>query len=136
VDRPIFFDASGRRNLWSKRIVAALLVLAIAAAIGFAWSVVSVPAGRALYPQGEHGGERPLAERLTRIGHNVGWLPKGRRTGTATKPVSVGFYVPWDRQSLASLKTNMAALDWVVPSVATVTQGGARRIYAPDAGFP
>jgi cellulose synthase/poly-beta-1,6-N-acetylglucosamine synthase-like glycosyltransferase/peptidoglycan/xylan/chitin deacetylase (PgdA/CDA1 family) len=47
----------------------------------------------------------------------------------------VAFYVPWDRQSLASLQRNQAALDWVVPSLATVTQAGLRREYHPDLPF-
>ena len=31
------------------------------------------------------------------------------------KPLSIGFYVNWDDSSLASLKQNIASLDWVVP---------------------
>ena len=135
MDRPIFYDESGQRNRWSKRAVGALLCLIIAAAIGFSWTILSVPAGRALYPMDERQSERPLAERLTHIGHNVGWLPKGRITGSAVKPISAAFYVPWDRESRASLARNIDALDWVIPSVATITDSGKNRQYQPDMAF-
>lgn len=42
----------------------------------------------------------------------VGATPQ---TATVGKPLAIGFYVNWDDSSLASLKKNIQAMDWVVP---------------------
>ena len=134
MDRPIFYDPSGKRNLWAKRALFALLLLIAATAIGFALTILSVPADPALHPIGERSQARPLKEQISRLRHNVGgWLPSGRRA--AATPLSVGFYVPWDPDSRVSLQRNLGALDWVVPALASVTGGGRIRQYQPDPGF-
>jgi peptidoglycan-N-acetylglucosamine deacetylase len=40
-----------------------------------------------------------------------------------TKPLAVGFYVNWDDTSRASLKRNLARLDWVVPEWVRLQDG-------------
>ncbi len=135
MDRPIFYDASGRRNLWSKRALATLLALIVAAAIGLALTIVAVPADRAIHPIGERSQARPLKDQIARLRGNVGtWLPGGTHKPT-TGTVSVGFYVPWDPDSLISLRHNVANLDWVVPAIASITNAGRTLAYQPDAGF-
>ena len=37
------------------------------------------------------------------------------RAATMDRPLAIGFYVNWDDSSLASLKKNIQAMDWVVP---------------------
>ncbi len=135
MDRPIFYDASGKRSLWSKRALGALIFLIAAAAIGLALTILAVPADPAIHPIGERSQARPLKDQIARLRHNVGgWLPQGARR-QATTPVSVGFYVPWDPDSLTSLKHNIGALDWVVPAIASVTDAGRKPLYQPDARF-
>ncbi|MEP6784751.1 MAG: glycosyltransferase [Sphingomonadales bacterium] len=135
-DRPIFYDASGQRNRWSKRVVAMLLVLIVVAALGFAWSIAAVPAGSALHPVGERKQARPLVEQVSRLRRSAGqWLPPTRQVGTRVKPLSVAFYVPWDPDSRASLARHIDDIDWVVPTLASVTGGGRIRTYDPDPQF-
>ena len=43
MKRPIFFDASGRRNRWTMRGFFALTLVVILAVIAFAMTVVEVP---------------------------------------------------------------------------------------------
>ena len=45
---PVFFDPTGRRSRWSKRVLAALLVTIVAAAIAFATTLLVVPRTRDL----------------------------------------------------------------------------------------
>ena len=44
--------------------------------------------------------------------------------GAAPAPVTVGFYVSWQDNSLSSLKANLTKLDWVVCECAFVTPAG------------
>ena len=136
MDRPIFFDASGKRSLWSKRVVAALLGLIALAAVGFAWTIAAVPAGRALHPVGERSQARPLVDQVSRLRRSAGiWLPPSRAGVARVKPVSVAFYVPWDPDSRASLIRHIDDIDWVVPAIASVTDAGRTRTYIPDLQF-
>ncbi|MCE7796433.1 glycosyltransferase [Sphingobium sufflavum] len=131
---PVFFDPSGRRGVWTRRIVAALLVSIVAAAIAFATTLASVPHGRDLalpLPQAR-------ADRLRiteRIGHHLpSWLPH-RANADPHTPLSIGFYVPGDDASLASLRRHVDALDWVVPATITVSGPDHRVAIADDPKF-
>ncbi len=136
MERAVFYDASGQRQKWSLRVVAVLLALIVAAAIGFALTVIAVPVPKAIYPLGERSQARPISKQVAVVRHNLGaWLPKARIGAAATHQVSVGFYVPWDPDSKASLARHVGQLDWVVPSLASVTGGGKIAHYAPDRQF-
>ena len=131
--RPIFFDPTGRRSRWSKRVVAALLGLVIAAAIGFAATVVNVPHGRDLalpLPQ-----PHAAAMRGTPARHGLaGWLPR-RTAPDPHSPLSIGFYVPGDDSSIASLRRHSAGLDWVVPATIAVAGPSHAITVTPDPAF-
>ena len=134
--RPVFFDATGQRNRWSKRVVAALLALIIGSAIGLALTILAVPAGSAIHPLGERSQARPLVEQVARLRRTGrGWLLPARRGASSTKPLSVGFYVPWDPDSLASLKRHIDDIDWVVPTLVSITDGGRKHVYTADPMF-
>jgi peptidoglycan-N-acetylglucosamine deacetylase len=134
MEKPIFYDSTGTRDRWSKRLIGAILVLVITIAVGFAWTVSVVPAAGPSFGT-EHPARRPLSEQLTRLRHQAGWLPQRRVAQPGARPLSIAFYVPGDKESRASLDRNVAALDWVIPSVATVTNAAKTRQYQPDAGF-
>ena len=136
MERAVFYDASGQRQKWSLRILALLLGLIVAAAIGFALTVISVPVPRAIYPLGERSQARPVAAQVAALRRDLGaWLPRTRAGAGAIHQVSVGFYVPWDPDSKASLARHIGQLDWVVPSLASVTGGGSIARYVPDRQF-
>jgi len=136
MDRPIFYDASGKRSRWSKRVVATLLFLIAAAAIGLGWTIAAVPAGTPVHPVGERIQARPLTEQFARLRHGLrGWLPPPRPGAPMSKPISVAFYAPWDPDSRTSLVRNVDAIDWVVPAIASYTGSGQTRSYRPDANF-
>lgn len=135
-DRPIFYDATGQRNRWSKRVVAVLLALIVIAALGFAWTIAAVPAGNALHPIGERKQARPLVEQVARLRKNAGqWLPPTKPGVVNGKQISAAFYVPWDPDSAASLARHIDEIDWVVPTLAFVTDAGRTRTYNRDLNF-
>ena len=115
---PVFFDPTGRRSRWSKRTLAALIALVLVGAVAFATTLIAVPQGRAL--------TLPISQpHAARLGgahgrHGLGaWLPTFVSKDPHT-PLNIGFYVPGDDASIASLRRNIGSLDWVVPAVVTV----------------
>lgn len=114
---PVFFDPTGRRSRWSKRVVFVLLLALVVGAIAFATTLIAVPRGRDLVlplPQ-------PHAAAM-RGSHSRGvlrWLPRAAGNDPHT-PLTVGFYVPDDETSIASLRRHVGALDWVVPALVTI----------------
>ncbi|WP_257539976.1 glycosyltransferase [Sphingobium sp. CFD-1] len=118
---PIFFDPTGRRGIWARRALATLLAAIVAAAIAFASTLIAVPSeGDLALPL-----PQPHAARLSglsRLHHDITkWLPDWPATRRAVKPLNVGFYVPDDETSIASLRRHVGQLDWIVPALVTVS---------------
>ncbi len=134
MDRPVFYDASGRRNRWTARtFLAGLLLLAVTAGV-FAATLVDVPIPRPLALSIERPQPRPLSQTLGKTIANIkSWLPSD---GTAARQkvdqVRVGFYVPWDDASRASLALHIKQLDWLVPGLISVTGADHRLTVFPD----
>ncbi|GGB22188.1 glycosyl transferase family 2 [Sphingomonas metalli] len=118
---PIFFDPTGRRGRWSKRAVAVAIGLIVLAAIAFATTVIHVPRGRDLVlpiSQPRAAALRGIPPR--RHGLNA-WLPhKAPAVSGLHAPLSIGFYLPGNDASIASLRRHIASLDWVVPATVSV----------------
>lgn len=134
MSRPIFFDPTGRRGLWARRIVAAGLVAILLAAIAFATTLVAVPSeGDLALPL-----PQPHAARLSGLStlrrDIAKWLPHGR-SHIQAKPLNVGFYVPNEESSIASLRRHVGQLDWVVPALISVSQPGQPIQIASDPVF-
>lgn len=119
MQMPVFFDPTGRRSRWSRRVLAAVIGVILLAAIGFATTLVAVPPGRNLTlpaPRMRAALFQGLANRA-----RTAWLPHRAAQG-GHAPLNVGFYLPGDDGSFASLRGHIATLDWVVP--ATIAVGG------------
>lgn len=130
----VFFDPSGRRSLWTRRFLGILLASIIIAAIAFATTLVSVPRERDLaLPLPEaHAGKLRIAESVKK--KLLPWLPRQASANPHT-PLSIGFYVPGDDASLASLRRHVSALDWVVPATITVSGPKHQINVATDPNF-
>jgi len=129
---PIFFDPTGRRSRWAKRAVGALIFAVLLGALIFATTLVAVPRERDL----ELPLRAPHAARFVPTGlrHRLAaWLPRPRHAA-GHRPLSVGFYLPGDEASLASLRQHAAALDWVAPALLTVSgpRSGVRALADPQ----
>lgn len=55
--------------------------------------------------------------------------------GSSAQPIKLGFYVPWDDASRASLAAHIGDLDCVVPGLFWVTGGHHKLTAFPDPGF-
>ncbi|GAA4221164.1 glycosyltransferase [Sphingomonas endophytica] len=133
--QPIFFDPTGRRSRLSKRVLAALLVLIVISSAIFALTLIRVPRGRDLalpLPQ-----PRAAALQMEKsLGHGIaGWLPHRRVAADPHSPLSIGFYVPGDDASIASLRRHSASLDWVVPATISVFGPSHKVQLQPDPAF-
>lgn len=126
---PVFYDPTGRRSRWSKRVVALILVVIAASAVAFASTLLFVHPERELalrLPQ-------PHASELRGVQPRHGlakWLPHGAAKGSAA-PLSIGFYLPGDDASFHSLQRHVGSLDWIVPAQVTVS-GPAHRVNFED----
>ncbi|WP_022685996.1 polysaccharide deacetylase family protein [Sphingomonas phyllosphaerae] len=135
MTRPIFFDPTGRRSRLSKRVVAVLLAVIVISAIVFAATLIRVPRGRDLalpLPQ-----PRAAALRVEKgVGRGIAsWLPhRPAAANDPHSPLSIGFYVPGDDASIASLRRHSASLDWVVP--ATISVSGPRHQVQVEPDLP
>jgi spore germination protein YaaH len=125
MERPIFYDAIGRRRRIALPALFITLVAILLAAFAFAFTIVDVPVPTAMPLRME----RPRAEGIgQKLGHlkaklRAGfaqWLPHDRSILPA-HPVTAAFYVPWDDASRASLRQHVEHIDWIAPALLSVT---------------
>lgn len=128
---PVFFDSTGRRRRLVGRIAALLLAAIIVSAGIFAATVVEVPAGRAI--DFGHEREQPLPF-LTHVAKLKARVRKVAPSGGPARgqPLRIGFYVPWDPESAASLRRHQADLDWVIAMAGSIDTRRGRLISEPD----
>ena len=141
MEAPIFYDASGRRRRWSKRVLLGLILFVLLAALAFGATILDVPAPNPLKIGLEREQPRSLTGQVAHISRVVGrrvraftsWMP-ATKPGAAPvgRQVVVGFYVPWDDASHASLQAHINELDWVVPAISFVWGPGHQFIYSPN----
>ncbi|MGC4251414.1 MAG: glycosyltransferase [Sphingobium sp.] len=129
---PIFFDPTGRRGIWARRALAAALAAIVAGAIAFASTLIAVPSeGDLALPL-----PQPHAARLSglsRVHRDIAkWLPAWPAARKQAKPLNVGFYVPDDESSIASLRRHVGQLDWIVPALVTVSGPSAAPHFVGD----
>ena len=126
---PIFFDGTGRRRRLVGRISFGLLALILLAAIGFAATLVEVPASTALAFNREREQPLPFITHFARIRHK---LPRLAPANSGNLPQRIGFYVPWDEESATSLHDHWDDLDEVVAADATISMARNSLTIDPD----
>ena len=152
VERQIFHDPSGRRRRRFTLAVALFVLLNLLIVAALFATIRVVPAQPPLPVALEHGLPQPAPKTtlLTRTGRKIdlairrllGTQPPsvqqvGARRATAaatamSKPLYVGFYVPWDQSSTASLQRHIGDLDWLAPLWVTVTGPNHKFNVLPD----
>ncbi|QJU57856.1 glycosyltransferase [Sphingomonas sp. AP4-R1] len=141
MEAPVFYDPSGRRRIWSLRLLWAVIVIVALAAIGFAATIMNVPAPDPLKLGIERQQPRSLNAQVANIRRTVrrvrgvqSWLPGAPKPGAIStgRQTVVGFYVPWDDASRASLSAHINDMDWLVPVLASVTGPNHDFVYKPD----
>ncbi|WP_419814850.1 glycosyltransferase [Glacieibacterium sp.] len=138
-DRPVFFDASGRRRRRFILAVLAFVLLAVLAVAAFAVTILAV------VPQAQlpFTVEGPTLRRADHPGDFVGRSRENLRRATrpfrnpaphsAAKPLAVAFTAPWDDASTASLSRHIEDVDWLVPGWASVAGPKHDWTIYPDA---
>lgn len=136
MEQPVFYDASGQRDRWSKRVLGVVLALIVLASIGLAATIALVPRAAAPSLISERNQPHPLRIQVRNLRRNLTrWLPPPSPAARLAKPVTVGFYVPWDPDSGESLQRHLGQIDWVVPVVASVTDAGRKIEVTDDTTF-
>jgi len=142
MEAPVFYDPSGKRGIWSLRLLWAFIIIVALAAIGFAATILNVPAPNPLKLGIEREQPRSLNAQVAHLRHGVAgrvrsvkaWLPGGKPAAmpAAGRQVTVGFYVPWDDASRATLSAHIDQLDWVVPVISSVVGPDHTFTYTPN----
>ena len=131
AQRPIFYDATGKRRRRFAIAVVAFIALFVLAAVLFGTSIATISAETPL----PFEAERPPITSTSRVGalaHDAGhglrralraasWLISGKPVTRGSRPLAVSFYAPWDDSSAASLSRHIGDLDWLVPGWISVT---------------
>lgn len=151
ADRQIFYDPTGRRGRRFTLAAALFVLLNLLVVAALFATIRVVPAQPPLPVALEHGLPERAPKTLlarTRLEFDLamrrllGTQPPsaakvGARQATAvatamSKPLYVGFYVPWDESSTASLQRHIGALDWLAPVWLTVTGPNHQFNVIPD----
>ncbi|WP_157217296.1 polysaccharide deacetylase family protein [Flavisphingomonas formosensis] len=142
AERPIFYDASGKRRRRFAVAVFAFVALAILAVSLFVTSVVTISSETPL----PFEPERPPITGASRVGalaHDAGhgirralraasWFLSGKPPTKGSRPLAISFYVPWDDSSAASLSRHIGDVDWLVPAWISVTGPAHTLTVYPD----
>ena len=139
MQRPIFYDESGRRRRLTLPAISLALIAILVAAIAFALTIVNVPVPPTVPLRMERPQPEGIGQKLGHLGASLrrelaGWLPHGGRP-LAGRPVDVAFYVPWDDASKASLRQHVTQIDWVAPALLSVTGPHHDLHVTPDTAF-
>ncbi|WP_022681567.1 glycosyltransferase [Sphingobium bisphenolivorans] len=139
MQRPVFYDASGRRRRLTLPLLFLTLLLILGAGMAFAFTIVNVPVPPAVPLRMERPRPEGIGQKLGHIGRSLrhglaGWMPHAGHA-LSTHPVSVAFYVPWDDASRASLRQHVGDLDWVAPALLSISGRNHALHVANDALF-
>lgn len=126
---PIFFDSSGRRRRLVGRIAGLLLIVILCCAAAFATTIVDVPTASPLDFGHEREQPLPFLTHVARLRHHLPRLPHLIHAG---RLLHIGFYIPQDDESAASLRMHYDQLDWIVASDATIDLNRGRMIAIDD----
>ncbi|NBW75572.1 MAG: glycosyltransferase [Sphingomonadaceae bacterium] len=133
--RPVFFDASGRRQIWLKRLTLLVLGALALACAAFASTVITVPAPLPLPIAYERMSPLPFRTQVSRIKHKVLKLIGARpalNTTRSSRPLTVAFYTSWSDNSAQTLARHINQVDWVAPTLFTLDRSG--RLVTSDDG--
>ena len=131
-ERPIFFDASGRRRRRFAAALIAFVLLVFLAVAAFFGSIVQVVPQPPLPFEVERPPIAAVAGRDARLAQSDGrpvkrmWsdfrhLLTHMRPGAGQAPTSYAFHAPWDDASAASLARHVDDVDWVIPGWISIT---------------
>ncbi|HXQ47419.1 MAG TPA: glycosyltransferase [Caulobacteraceae bacterium] len=115
----VFHDPSGRRGRRAGQFGGLLLSLLAAIVAGFLTTLALAPPLPDLQLRDPRTFQGLHVENVKRLRGKPAWTHIGRPrepgTNTATKALTLGFYVSWDPDSRASLTQHIGALDVVAP---------------------
>jgi spore germination protein YaaH len=142
-DKPVFYDASGRRRRRFTLATFAFVALLVLAAVLFATSILEVSPQAALPFSAQRPALHGISGQVGQLAHaarrsfrqalySAGWMMGKTRNVGDTAPLAVGFYTPWDDASVASLTRHVNELDWLVPGWLSVNGPTHELIRFPD----
>lgn len=127
MSRPIFFDPTGRRRRLTRRGAFGALIALLVLALVFATTVASVPPAPPLPLGFERQAPFPLKTQVSRLSQKLGQL-LGRHAAPVahgqSQTLNVAFYTSWTDGSAQTLARHLGQLDWVAPTLFSLSAGG------------
>lgn len=127
LSRPVFFDPSGRRRRWTRRLTFLGLIALVIAAIAFATTVVHIPAPSPLPLGFERRTALPMRTQVSRLSHSFSRMfstPPKQRANSKGQSITVAFYSNWSDASAPSLLRHINQIDWVAPTSLNIDMAG------------
>ena len=127
MSRPIFFDPTGQRRRWTRRLAFAVLALLVGMCVVFATTLATVSPRAPLNFVQERMAPLPLKSQVSRLSHRLAALLGRRVTAPAhidAAPVTIGFYQAESEESAGALLRHVGQLDWVAPTLMSIDHGG------------
>jgi spore germination protein YaaH len=125
--RPVFFDPSGRRRRWTRRLTFFGLIALVIGAIAFATTVVHIPAPSPLPLGFERRSALPMRTQVSRLSHSFSRMfsaPPKQRANSKGQSITVAFYSNWSDASAPSLLRHINQIDWVAPTSLNIDLAG------------
>lgn len=128
MSRPIFFDPTGQRRRWTRRLAFAVLAILVGMCVVFATTVATVTPREPLNFAQEHMAPLRLKGQVSRLSHRLAAL-LGRPATVVparqqTAPITIGFYQAESDESAGALQHHVGQLDWVAPTLMSIDHVG------------
>ncbi|WP_443748283.1 glycosyltransferase [Asticcacaulis solisilvae] len=134
MQKPVFYDPSGKRKKASLIGLIVLVCIGVALFVALLASILYVPVPKGLDLHMEY--PKPQASKMTANHANPRRRPIVVRAGHSTvQQTLAGFYLPGDDASMMSLQKHVNDLDMVIPALAYVNGPDNRFVYLADNQF-
>ncbi|NKJ42799.1 MULTISPECIES: glycosyltransferase [unclassified Novosphingobium] len=127
MPRPIFFDPTGQRRRWTRRLAFAVLAVLVAMCVIFATTVATVTPREPLAFAQERLAPLPLKTQVSRLSHRLAALFGHRAVVPArvqAAPITIGFYQAQSDESAGALQRHVGQIDWVAPTLMGLDHAG------------
>ncbi|MFS0737411.1 glycosyltransferase [Sphingomonas sp. 1P06PA] len=129
MNKPIFYDASGRRALYVRMLLLAAVASGLALLVALGLTVSGTSPRSAMRFAEDAARPTKITSTAARVAPGP-WLTAQSESKIAPARELFAFYMPWDEASRRALVGHVGEVSWLVPGLATVRNGALN--HEPD----